>query len=194
MFGSGTRKRALPAAAAVISGLAILSGCAVKQPVSAPEHAAPRPRGVTGVTFVPDPEAARSEIPPGAEIIPPAVVLWPMPLYPPEALDRGCGDGAVGLRIVVGVTGNVESISGSPLVRTTEGDCGARFRAASEDALRNWRFRPAEWRRMEQGDDVDGDGVPDFQRVIESRKIPVYLDLRIDFEVDGGEGRVRIET
>lgn len=194
MFGSGSRKGALPAAAAVISGLAILSGCAGKQPVSAPARPVPRPRGVTGVTFVPDPVAARSEIPPDAEIIPPAAVLWPSPVYPPEALDRGCGDGVVGLRIVVGVTGAVESISDSPLVRTTEGDCGSLFRAEAEDALRKWRFRPAEWRRMEQGDDVDGDGIPDYQRVIESRKIPVYLDLRIDFEVVEGKGRVRIET
>jgi hypothetical protein len=194
VIGLGDRARVLPAAAAVISGLAIISGCAGKQPVSTPARAAPQLRGVTGVTFVPDPSAAHPEVPPGQEIIPPAPVLWPLPVYPREALESGCGDGSVGLRIVVGATGKVESIKDSPVVHTSEGACGERFRAEAEDSLRYWFFRPAEWRRMAPGDDVDGDGVPDFQRVIQSKKIPVYLDLKIEFEVVDGEGRVRIET
>jgi hypothetical protein len=85
----------------------------------------------------------------------------------------------------------VIDVGDSPLLNSTGGGCGAGFRASAESAVRAWRFWPAEKRRLAPGDDYDDDGTPDFSKVLETTQLPVYLDIRFDFEVVEGEGRVR---
>jgi hypothetical protein len=59
-----------------------------------------------------------------------------------------------------------------------------------DEVLAQWHFVPAVWRRFEPGEDLDGDGVSDFRRVTESRAVSFYLDVRFDFEIVDGQGRV----
>lgn len=186
------RKAALAAAL----WLALALPCACARPASTPqappaEPPAP-PRGVTQIAFVPDPTVPPLRLPPDEEIIRPIPSLIPAPRYPDDALEAGCGDGVVGLRIIVGETGTVRDVVDSPVLESTGGSCGRRFREESASAVRAWLFRPAQWRRMEPGEDMDGDGLPDYQRVVAVERIPVYLDVRIDFEVVDGQGRVRL--
>jgi len=157
-----------------------------------PEQEAPNLRGVTEVAFIPDPTAPPLELPPDEEITQPAPMMIQAPLYPADAMEAGCGDAVVGLRIIVDPNGDVAEVRDSPVVEGTRGTCGRRFKEESERAVRGWRFAPARWRKLAPGEDVDGDSLPDYQKVIASEEILTYLDIRIDFQVIDGEGRVRL--
>jgi hypothetical protein len=54
-----------------------------------------------------------------------------------------------------------------------------------------WRFMPAEFTRLAPGDDYDKDGKPDFRRIVARKEIPVYIDVRFEFEIVDGKGMVR---
>lgn len=166
---------------------------------TAPPAATPRPgtdephvQGVTEVAFVPDPTVPPLKLPPDEEILRPYPESIAAPVYPADALEAGCGEGVVGLRIVVDPEGSVAEVRDSPVVEGTRGSCARRFREESESAVREWRFVPAQWRKLGPGKDVDGDSIPDYQVVIEMERISSYLDIQIDFQVIGGEGRVRV--
>ena len=184
----------LAAAAAVAAFLAALTACARREPPPAAEPLPALPLGVTQVSFLPDPSVKPPVLPPGEEILPAAPSLIPAPLYPQEALAAGCGDATIVLRIVVDEQGRVSEVKDSPVAGRAEGPCTERFRAEAEAALRGWRFRPAEWRRLVPGADMDGDGTPDYHRVTAFQPIPVFLDVRVDYEVIAGEGRVRLRA
>lgn len=172
--------------------LLLLHGCA-NRPAASRGPASPDPlRGATNATLLPDPAARGAELDENEEYRPPAPRGKNLlPRYPEEALAARCGDGVVGLRIVIGTEGDVIDVGDSPLADSTGGGCGAEFRASAASAVRAWRFWPAEKRRLEPGEDYDKDGTPDYEKVLETTPLPVYLDIRFDFEVVGGEGRVR---
>jgi hypothetical protein len=172
--------------------LVLLSGCA-NRPAASRGPVSPDPlRGATSATLLLDPAATGAELDEDEEYRPPAPRGENrLPRYPEEALAARCGDGTVALRIVIGTEGDVIDVGDSPLQGSTGGDCGADFRVSAESAVRAWRFWPAEKRRLAPGDDYDKDGSPDFERVLETTPLPVYLDIRFDFEVVEGEGRVR---
>jgi hypothetical protein len=189
--------RRLPTMAArrVLLPLALLAGCArTPPPVGFPEPGPPAWRGVTEVAFVPDPSVPPLRLPPDEEITRPAPTVIRAPIYPAGAMEAGCGDAVIGLRIIVDPNGAVAEVRDSPVVESTQGACGRRFREEAAATLRGWKFIPARWRRLEPGADVDGDSVPDYKKVIAEESIPSYLDVRIDFEVIEGEGRVRLKV
>jgi len=80
------------------------------------------------------------------------------------------------------------------IAEVTGGECGVAFRSAVEEAVRTWRFTPAQWRRLAPGDDYDEDGKPDFERVLESRRLSVYVDIRIEFSLIDGVPEVTIQS
>lgn len=185
------------AAAALLAALvaAAAPACARQAPgvpVPLPPPEEPLLRGVSEVAFVPDPTVPPLELPPDEEIVRPSPRMIPAPLYPDDALEAQCGDAVIGLRIIVGGEGHVIEVQDSPVLDSTSGSCGRRFRDEAARAVRNWIFIPALWRKLEPGEDLDGDGKVDYRKVVASRRIPVYLDVRIDFEVIGGEGRVKM--
>ncbi len=113
-----------------------------------------------------------------------------MPEYPAVALAAGAG-GHAGLRFVVGPRGDVETIGPSPLVPEMEGPFADEFRGSAEAAVGAWKFEPAVLLRTEEGNDLDGDGKPDYRRATSMELVPVYLDIRFDFEIVHGRGSVR---
>ena len=55
----------------------------------------------------------------------------------------------------------------------------------------SWKFVPAQWQWLEDGKDLNGDGAPDFRRVVKAEAVAVYLDVRFDFKIVAGKGEVR---
>jgi outer membrane biosynthesis protein TonB len=168
--------------------------CSGRSATTEPASPGWKAQGTAGFEFLADHGPPSLQLGPAEEIVAPSPNLLAPPVYPQEALDSGCGGGTTGLRIVIGLDGNVIQVDDSPLVTSTGGTCGARFRAAAEEAVHAWEFEPAVWRRLEPGEDYDGDGEPDFERVTASEQIKIYLDVRFTFAVVRGEGRVRMGT
>ena len=74
---------------------------------------------------------------------------------------------------------------------SSPGPFAAAFRGSVERAVRRWRFTGGRIDQIEDGNDLDGDGQPDYTRVVASDPISVFYDVRFDFEIVAGEGKVR---
>jgi TonB family protein len=117
----------------------------------------------------------------------------PLPQYPPEALRAKVGDAWVVVRVVVSEDGTIREVRDSPVMRSSGGPYAASFRSAVEQALTRWRFDPAVRRAFEDGPDADGDGKPDFQRLVAQVTISMYFDLRFDFSIVEGRPQVVVK-
>lgn len=156
---------------------------------AAPELPSPAPdRGMTSMRFVTD----SRPIPKGQDFEPPrARGALRMPEYPAGALAAKAGAATVVLRFVVSEEGEVTEVGDCPSAASTGGGAfAADFRAAAVAAVRSWKFKPAEIQWLKDGTDLNGDGKPDFVRVIRSIQVPVYLDVQFDFVIVGGKGQV----
>ena len=126
------------------------------------------------------------------EIVPPlASGQLALPSYPPAALAAKFGYATMVLRLVIGTDGRIAGIEQSPHKISSGGAFEKEFRASIEEAVQKWVFHPAEWRRLEDGEDLNGDGKIDFRRVVESRKIVVHYDVQFEFDIMNGKGQVR---
>ena len=94
------------------------------------------------------------------------------------------------VRIVIDTEGRVSSVADSQLAPSTAGVFAADFREAVETAVRRWRFLPGHIDQLENGDDVDDDGKADYVRIVQRDLVPVFYDVRFDFEIVDGRGRV----
>jgi hypothetical protein len=147
-----------------------------------------REQGVTSVRFL----TGDRKLEEGQELQPPRPKsILTLPEYPPGALAAHAGSAVVVLRFVVSVEGEVTDIVLSPRGGTTEGPFTQAFCAAAEAAVRSWRYSPAELQWVVPGRDLNGDGRPDFRRVIRREAIPVYLDVRFEFQIVAGKPHVR---
>jgi len=111
-------------------------------PTATPTMAPPTPTRVpptaTPIPPTPTPRVREGEIvTPGPDVNPPVVVKQIEPAYPPAAL-RLRISGEVQLQVLVGPDGAVEDVKVIKVSQT-----GIGFEKASEDAVRQWRFRPA---------------------------------------------------
>jgi TonB family protein len=116
----------------------------------------------------------------------------PLPEYPPEALRANAGSTWVVVRIVVSTSGGVVDIRDSPAMASGPGPFAAAFRESVVRAVQQWRFHPAVRREFEDGPDRDGDGQPDYVRMIRSPEISMYLDLRFEFSIVEGRPQVQV--
>ncbi len=117
----------------------------------------------------------------------------PLPEYPLRALEGGAGASSVFVRIVIDEKGKVAEVLDSAKGTSTPGPYATEFRSAVEEAVRGWSFQPGVIWRFRDGNDLDGDGKPDY-RVTEGREfVSVYYDLRFDFEIVDGKGVVTRE-
>jgi hypothetical protein len=147
--------------------------------------------GRTSSRFVFDPGNPALGLPKDVEFHPPQPLgRLGLPDYPVTAL-AAREDAVVGVRFVVNPEGAVGTVLPSPLVASTGGTLAGEFQAAAEAAVRGWKFVPGWIARLEEGNDLDGDGKPDYKRAVELRNISVYLDVRFDFELTEGDGKVR---
>ncbi len=171
--------------------LLLAAGCAGRRIVPPPDPPAP-PVGQSSFDFLRDGASIDTEPPEDQDLRAPIIKEeLAQPVYPPQALTAGAGPSIVAVRILVDNEGRVAEVADSPRLASTPGPFAGDFRRAVEEVLAEWKFVPATWRRYEPGEDLDGDGVADYRRVVERRVVNFYLDVRFDFEIVDGKGQVR---
>jgi outer membrane biosynthesis protein TonB len=148
-----------------------------------------------GVTSVRVLEADSAKAPPADEVaerITPAFASDDnkLPVYPAHALEAGCQQGVVPIRVYVGTDGNVASIRSIPDRPVPDDECHFAFSAATYATVLAWRFAPAFRQTPKPGRDIDGDGRPDLTRW-EQTPIMIYLDFEFTFRVVEGKGDVQ---
>jgi len=154
------------------------------------------PRGVVGLKFLPAPSGSGPDADPtgnpARRFVPPTPRTdLGLPDYPPAALAAHASPFRVAVRIAIdAIDGRVTSVEQSPLMSSSSGPFEREFRIAAERAVRLWRFTPGRIETIEHGADTDGDGSPDFSRVVETFAIPVLYDVSFDFEIVAGEATV----
>ena len=141
--------------------------------------------------YLVDPARVSPELREGQDFVAPHPIVTPLPRFPADHQDLG-RPVVVVLRLVVDADGVVRQVQDSPLARPAA-QADPDFRAAAEDAVLSWLFVPAAIRTIEPGEDIDHDSKPDYTVVVDSRRIPVYLDVRFTFEIVDGQARVRVD-
>ncbi len=181
----------LAAAAVVAAACRHASPPAAMTPVAAPAAApAESPTGAVSVRFLTAGGAPPAPLPAGQRLVAPYVIARPLPSYPPEALAAGAPPATVAVRILIDTEGRVSQISDSPLAAPTPGRFAAVFRAAVESALAGWEFFPGHIDTVQPGEDADGDGTPDGEKLLQFTPVGVYYDVSFDFRVVDGRGSV----
>lgn len=165
-----------------------LCGCAHRRPSEAPPTTV-EDRGSVGYAFLMDPAVAR---PAGYHFVPPAPrEQLSLPEYPPAALEGRAGAAHVLLRIVIDTRGRVAEVRDSPLGASSSGRFATEFRDAVLRSLRHWCFLPGRLEQLADGPDDDADGQPDYRTTTSMEEVRVFYDVRFDFDVVSGAGRVR---
>lgn len=169
------------------------SGCAGRKPVAAAQTPVSDPaRGQSSFEFLVDPPARDAERSRYEQFMPPRPIgELASPKYPERALAAGYGPVSLAVRVNIGIDGQITGIGDIPGKPQPTGPYASDFRQAVESAVRAWKFNPAELNRFEDGNDIDGDGKPDYQRLVSNEKMPVYFDVRFDFEILQGKGHVK---
>jgi hypothetical protein len=142
--------------------------------------------------FIPDPGRIAPELLEGQEFVQPHPIVTPLPHYPAAREDEP-GPVVVLLRFVVGSDGAVREVRDSPLADPGGAPADAAFRQAAGDAVLSWLFVPAAIQTVKPGPDLDHDAKPDYTVLMDSNRVPVYLDVRFTFEIVAGERRVRAD-
>lgn len=153
-------------------------------------------QGVVGrvaVETLPDPAAKTPPLAAGRQLfLAPVPLETPHPVFPAVALVEGMQPVVVVVRIVVGEQGRVLGVLESPAAPHEVGSTPPAFRAAVEQAVRGWRYKPATIQSFVGGEDINRDGTPDVDVVTQDSPVRSYLDLRFTFDVVDGRGRVRM--
>jgi hypothetical protein len=105
------------------------------------------------------------------------------PVFPRAALGKLRAPVLVGVQIVVDASGNVARIGPSLRALTTAGSLSADFLTAVDEAVAQWRFRPAEKRWMKP---MKGSlGQEDFWLITRVEKTEYAFDVSFAFTVSG---------
>jgi hypothetical protein len=157
--------------------VAFCAGCSPKPVVDVPkvtDHAS------VGYSFLLDPSVQR----PAGTFVPPSPrEELRLPVYPPDALAARAGAASVSVRIVIDTEGRIANVTDSPLEASSAGPFASEFHDAVLRSLRHWRFTPG---RIEQSEDGPG-----YRTITSMEAVRVFYDVRFDFDVVSGEGRVR---
>ena len=183
------------ALAGVAVGLALACG-PKRLPPTPPQEPPPPPppTGITTYAFVFDPSNPATTL--GEEVrflrpVPQGALA--LPAYPEDALLARDGPHRELVRIVIDDNGIVAEVGDSPLGASDGGPHAASFRAAVDSAVRRWRFQPGLLRKVGPGNDLDGDGKPDYVVTTAQERVPVYYDVRFTFAIVEGKGIVTRE-
>lgn len=192
MIGTGIwveRTGAFLACALLVAAAAACSHHATLPPVSGKQQQYPgQEHGKSTFRFLTE----KRKLEEGQEFQPPRPMspLNP-PRYPAAALAARAGNAVVVLRFVINSEGDITEIGLSPRGGTTEGPFADDFRYTAEAAVHSWKYSPAELQWIVPGTDINGDGKPDFRRVVRSETVPVYLDVRFEFQIVAGQPQVK---
>ena len=113
-----------------------------------------------------------------------------LPPYPRQLISQAPPAEEVVVRAYVGTDGAVTTAVPSPLDTRPPDELRAQFEEAALAAVRRWHFQPARVRSFGPGQDLDGNGVPDYQVLEGEAPIEVFLDFRFVFTVKEGRGSV----
>ncbi len=80
----------------------------------------------------------------------------------------------------------IASVADSPLGTSDVSVHAADFRTAVESAVHLWRFEPGHPLKVAPGNDLDGDGKPDYIVTTSISAVPVYYDVKFTFEIVEG--------
>jgi TonB family protein len=182
-------------------GLAMLvlgcAGCVSAQRAAPPAARPVMPKtdaahGAVGMRFIADPSGEPPKLTDHQEFVAAQMVGPPvLPVYPAQALAASAPPFLVAVRITIDKDGKVTKIEDSPVLASSTGPFAGEFRAAVDDAVRRWRFSGGYIDQVEDGKDLDGDGKPDYTTLVERDPVDVLYDVRFDFEIVRGEGKVR---
>jgi hypothetical protein len=92
--------------------------------------------------------------------------------------------------VIIDEQGRIADVLDSPVQASSQSPFAGVFKDSVLRALRHWRFTPGRIVQWAVGKDFDGDGVSDARTMVHSDPIRVFYDIRFDFEIVGGEGRV----
>ena len=107
-------------------------------PTQRPPTATPIPATATPIPPTSTPVVVEGEIVlPGPDVVAPVLIHQVSPEYPPVARKAGV-EGEVVARLLVGIDGRVEEVKILEISQT-----GVGFERATEEAVRQWRYRPA---------------------------------------------------
>jgi len=177
-----------------IAGLiVVLAACAPRKPPAPPPSppAPPPPTGKTSYQWVFDPASPANALPADVKFFRPIPVdQRTLPEYPAEALAAHDGPHREVVRIIVDRAGLVSKVGDSPLGASDRGEHAAAFRTAVDAAVHQWRFKPGVLYKTVPGNDVDGDGKPDYDVTTSTEIVPVYYDVKFTFEIVDGRGVV----
>jgi hypothetical protein len=147
-------------------------------------------RGKVSFRFLADTDSAAKQNSNGWEYHPPHLVGEAvMPSYPERPLARRFGSALVIVGISVNPAGEVTNVSARP--GSTPGPFAADFFLAVETAVRKWKFTRPEWWLLEEGIDINGDGKPDYQKVIDIKPTSAAGDVEFLFRLAGGTAEVQ---
>jgi hypothetical protein len=166
--------------------LVVVAGC---------HHAPPAPRiqGSSSVTFVEPPPPPPSSKPSGETASGPrqpvetlllAAPIEPLakPVYPATALGREKMPVIIGIHLTVDTAGRISDARTSLAVMSTPTPRLEEFRAAIDEALTQWRFRPAELRRL--APTTDANGAPAWM-LAHREKTDCAFDVSFVFQTTG---------
>jgi hypothetical protein len=174
---------------ALLAPLLLLVSCAkyrASVAIKAPEVA----HGEVSFKFLADEDSGIKQDPHGWEYHPPRLRGEAvMPSYPEQPLTARFGSALVIVRIAINSAGEVTDVSPDP--DSTEGPFAADFFHAIDTAVRKWKFTRPEWWLLEEGSDINGDGKPDYQKVIEVRPAVASGNMEFLFELIDDQGKVQ---
>jgi TonB family protein len=161
--------------------IVFLVSCTHRRSIVAPP-ANPPGTGAVSYKFLPEDKAGGQKDPEGWEYQAPRLLGdAPLPIYPERPLAARFGKAMVIVRIIIAPEGNVADVSPRP--GSTTGRFAEDFFQAVDSAVRKWKFTPPQWWLLEEGKDLDGDGKPDYQRVVRMDPVSVSGDIEFHFEM-----------
>jgi hypothetical protein len=101
-----------------------------------------------------------------------------LPEYPAAALERGCGEGAVAVRVYIGILGLVVRQEPVPGRMPVADECHALFQSSTSSTVGQWGFFPALRQTCARGE-------------CSLEPIESYVDLEFRFEVVARKPAIR---
>lgn len=180
---------------AVVAALLIPS-CATapppKAPLPVPPPPAPQPdprHGAVSLQIIPDPNSHPPTFEANEQFVAPVITCEAvLPEYPPDALAAKAAPATVVLRVTIGASGRVERIEDSPVMASTPGPFASEFRWSAVRAIRRWQFSAG---RIDRTVAQESSGGEKTEWVDVGEPLDVFYDMKFDFEIVAGEGRVR---
>ena len=168
------------------------AGCAHKKPVTTTTPAPSLPEGKTTYSYIFDPSNPALGLPEDVQFSRPRPTeTTTLPKYPERALAAHDGPHREIVRIVIDTHGVVSQVLDSPMGQSDGGPFAEDYRRAVDEAVRTWRYQPGALQHVAPGNDLDGDGKPDYKVVTSWDLVAVYYDIRFTFEIVEGKGVVK---